>query len=157
MADTKKWPGKTIRGFGIAGLVYVTIGLAITIPDMLSFHSTFPYDRQAPYLAQAYFVMSSINLAFELALGILSVCLIKRNVESIAFCNVLFALQILYMFAPGMLWGHPTIGMSVAGATGIANVGLAAQDFTGYPLIALIALNIAKAHYGPVNTSAIAA
>lgn len=147
MNDTRKWPGGMLIGFGVANVAFAVAGLALTVPVMLSFHRTFGPSANEPYFSQAFFIMSSANVIFNALLGLAGVYLIRRTLKAVMFCNFLFPLEIVYFISLGAFWLDPRIGMSVGAATGIANMGISLQIITGYPIIALIGLNIAKAKY----------
>lgn len=151
MNDTKKWPGGMLVGFGVANVAYAVTGLALSISGMLSFHRTFGPNLNAPYFSQAFFVMSWVNVIFNALLGLAGVYLIKRRLGAVTFSNTLFPLEILYFISLGPLWLNPRIGWSVGAASGIGNMGLSVQMITGYPIIALIGLNIARAKYKTMN------
>ena len=152
MNNTRKWPGGMLVGFGVANVAFAVAGLALTIPVILSFHRTFGPSPNEPYFSQAFFVMSSVNVIFDALLGLAGVYLIRRRLRAVTFSNILFPLEIVYFISLGALWLSPSIGISVGAATGIANMGLSLQMMTGYPIIALIGLNIARAKYRRTNS-----
>jgi hypothetical protein len=63
-------------------------------------------------------------------------------------CNILFPTEILYFSFPVLLWNffgvRGSIAQAVVVAYGVGNMGIGAQIFTGYPVIALVALNLAR-------------
>lgn len=60
-------------------------------------------------------------------------------------CNILFAFELLYLFAQAFLALvlPASLRSSIAGASGIGGLGLTPQFVTAYPVVALIALNLA--------------
>lgn len=142
MTSTKKWPGNVMVGFGFANIAYAVAGLALQLPVMFSFHSKFAPDPSKPYFFQAFYIMSSVEMIFCIALGIIGVFLTMRNLKAVLWCDALFVLEVLFFVATAMLWIHPTLGMSVGAATGIGGMGLVLQIITGYPVIAGIALTV---------------
>lgn len=54
--------------------------------------------------------------------------------------------EIVYFFSLGMLWLAPSMGMSVAAATGVANGGLMAQFLILFPLWAPLLAFWARRH-----------
>ena len=154
MNSGRRWPGGVLVGFGIANMLYALVGLYCAIPGLLVFYTRLEPDPQAPYIAQAFLTMTSINIVFLVCLVVTGLYLIRRTFRVILFCNVLFALEIVYFFGISMLWLHPHLGPSIGAATGIGNMGIALQIMTGYPIIALIVLNIAGARHRTVGGSA---
>ena len=87
---------------------------------------------------------------------------LKRS--GLLLCNLLFGFELLYFLGQAFLAlafiGSSNqvlkgLGSSIAGATGIGGLGLALQDITAYPIIALIALNVAYHKLRKIETSAV--
>ena len=154
MNSGRKWPGYVLIAFGIANMLYALGGLCFALPVMFWFHTTFEPDPELPYFAQAFFTMASINIFFLVCLIVTGFYLIRKTFKVILFCNILFALELIYFLSIGFFcWPNPRFGMSIAAATGIGNMGIAWQIMTGYPIIGLIVLNIARAKHRTVDRS----
>jgi hypothetical protein len=141
-----KWPVVTFRVFGVANLLLAGICACFTFIEVISVaasNSRNPSDL--PYFLQAFIAMVAINLTFEIMLAVAGIRLWQTRREGLTICNVLFPLELAYFLIVAFLWsvGSPKgLNISVGGATGIANVPLVVQWITGYPIIALVVLNI---------------
>jgi hypothetical protein len=94
--------------------------------------------------------MSVVNLVFILALALSGFLLLRTGVRAIIFANFVFGGEIVYFVAS--LWpSRGALGRSITEAYGIGNVGLIAQLVVGYPVIALIALNVARRSSKGIN------
>lgn len=150
----RNWnPTVVIRAFAILnvalcafGLWAATYGLARTASSVRAH-----YDPSQPYLLQVFYVDSAVDFIC-LVFGLISaVPLWQRKRGGLILCNLLFGFELLYLLAEGFLSlagnsSHQILGdlaWSVAGAAGIGGLGLALQYVTAYPIIALIALNMA--------------
>jgi hypothetical protein len=68
-------------------------------------------------------------------------------------CNILFVAEIVY-FVCISLWSNS----SIAAATGVGNLGITVNLLTGYPIVALIGLNLENRRlrqFAPTETVAI--
>ncbi len=145
------WPRRTIRSFGVANVVFGLVGLAAIVASV-ALRATRTVSRcEAPYVAQAYYVATAINLICVLALLYAGVCLWQVQRRGVIISNALFVFEIVYFvgsswigLALAMAGGKAaTIGHSMSAVGGTGNMGTAPQIITGYPAIALIVLNIA--------------
>ena len=110
------------------------------------------YDPGQPYLLQMFYLFNALDFIC-LVFGLVSaVPLWRLKRRGLLLCNLLFGFELLYSLANAFLQlaflGSSSqvlkgIAMSMAGATGIGGLGLALQYVTAYPVIALIALNVA--------------
>jgi len=147
----RPWAARTIRAFAIVNVLLVMYGLYLLVGTVLRHYGLPPYPGAPAYYHQAFYGRSIINLLFLLALLAGSRFLWRLKRAGLVICTVVFALEILYFVGEAVLaiilW---TVGGKAAlfdlalGATaGTGNMGIAPQLLTGYPIIALIALNIA--------------
>ena len=110
------------------------------------------YHPGQPYLLQMFYLFNALDFIC-LVIGLVSAVPLWRLKRSGLFsCNLLFGFELLYFFVIAFLqltFGGSSnqvlkgMAMSMAGATGIGGLGLALQYVTAYPVIALIALNVA--------------
>jgi len=110
------------------------------------------YDPGEPYLLQMFYLFNALDFIC-LVIGLVSAFPLWRlRRAGLLLCNLLFGFELLYFFANAFLQLAflssssqvlKGIAMSMAGATGIGGLGLALQYVTAYPVIALIALNVA--------------
>jgi hypothetical protein len=151
----RKWnPRAVIRVFAILnvalcafGLWAMTYGFARTASQVGA-----QYDPSEPYVLQVFYVDNAVDFIC-LVFGLVSALPLWRlRRGGLILCNLLFGFELLFLFtgaflAMGMNSSHQVIGdlaWSVAGAAGIGHLGMTIQDVTLYPIIALIALNMAS-------------
>ena len=132
----------TILIFGVLNLVFAAVGLYMSVETFA--HPGHLSDSQtSPFLVEAFYGMSALNLAFVLALAVSGFLLLRTGARAITFVNVVFVGEMVYFIAS--LWPvRGPLGRSMWQAYGIANVATTPQLIVGYPLIALIALNVAR-------------
>ena len=119
-----------LRFFGVCNILFALIGIAFNVYSFFQ-SSEPPLDNKT---STAYFVMSYICIAFYILLAIAGVQLIRLRYIWAYYTPIIFAAEILYFMVIVGLWGHPTWGDSIGGATGIANGGLSIQYLTLYPI-----------------------
>lgn len=158
----RNWNARVIRGFAILNVGLCLFGLWALI---YGFHETtklnFP---NQPYLPQVFYLFETIEFMC-LIFGLVSAVPLWRLKRSgLLLCNLLFGFELLYVLGQAFLAlafiGSSNqvlrgLGSSIAGATGIGGLGLALQDITAYPIIALIALNVAYHKLRKIETSAV--
>jgi hypothetical protein len=87
-----------------------------------------------PYFYHAFFTMSAICIFCYVVLLVCAVDLVRSRLRWSRLVTLILILEVGYFFAVGSLWLEPTIGHSVAAATGVANGGLMAQFIILLPL-----------------------
>lgn len=121
------------------------LGLLYNCSSLTSaFSGTFGSADEQPVFYLAFYAMSAVCIVFYLCLIGFSIDLIRGNFRTFVPFIVVLLLEVAYFFSISALWMHPTIGGSVAGATGVANGGLMPQFFILLPLWAPIVLCLAK-------------
>lgn len=149
----RDWGRILIRSFGIANWFYGLTGTYFLVDGLRRVHQFGLGPR--PYEAKAYYFLVTINAVFLVAIFLTGYWLVLIRRRGAVFSNYLFSTEILFFvlyslveFKLGMS-GNTTaasVGMSLAAVWGIGNMGTSLQLLTGYPLIALIALNLARRH-----------
>ncbi len=142
-----KWPSLVFRVFGAASVLFAISGALATVCDVTFFgmHWMGRYSA-APYMLSAFWAMIAMNLVFEICLAIAGIWLWQLRTQGLTICNVLFPAEILYFLVisvprfPGVTEG---LRLSITSAANFANAGSVLQWVTGFPLIALVALNVA--------------
>jgi len=147
----RPWAARTIRAFAIVNVLLVMFGLYLLVGTVLRHHGLPPNPTAPAYYSQAFYGKSIVNLLFLIALvaGSRFVWRLKR--QGLWICNIAFTGEIIYFvvdvafslfsqFAGGEI---ALIGLSMGAAGGTGDMGIGPQLLTGYPIIALIALNIA--------------
>jgi hypothetical protein len=147
----RSWATTTIRAFTIANVILASCGLYFLVGTVLRNYLVAPLPNNPAYYAQAFYGRSIINLLFLVALLAASGSLWRFQRRGLLICNAVFIIEIVYFIggeaielALGLAGGKArVIALSMGAAGGTGNMGIALQTLTGYPLIALIALNIA--------------
>lgn len=146
------WTRRIIRAIGIANLLFVIFGgyFAVTgAPHILPRLHDSPVE---PRVREAYCVMTLVDLCCLVALTVGGVYLVRLKRLGLRICNFGFAAEIIWFLgtswialALGLLGGRwEPLGRSIAAAGGIGGLGTAPQIITGYPVLALIFLNLAR-------------
>jgi hypothetical protein len=157
----KSWPAATIRAFAILNLLMGLEGLAALLDSVITRLTCDPWPQDPPYLAQAYYMRSAINLVFVILTIVSGVYLWRLRRRGWTMCKVLFIGQIAYFFIDWfdflLSWVMGEQGALLSRAFGASggtgNMGTAIQTITAYPVIALIGLMIAYGRLGHARTS----
>jgi hypothetical protein len=88
----------------------------------------------------AFYTMSAICVVCYLLLLACGIALLRSRVRWSQLLTGVLIFEVVYVFVVAALWMAPTIGRSVAAATGLANGGLMAQFIILFPLWAPLAL-----------------
>ncbi len=147
--EAAKWPSLVFRAFGAASVLLASFGAVFTIFDVITYGmGELKSDSADPYLLQVFWTMIAINLVFEIALAIAGIRLWQLRKQGLTICNALFLAEILYFLLalsmpqfPGVSGG---LRLSITFAGYLANSGSVLQWITGFPLIALVALNLVR-------------
>ena len=148
MAD---WGRTLIRSFGIANCLFGLSGTYLLVDGLRRANHFGPH----PYEAKAYYFYVAINALFLLAILLSGYWLILIRRRGAVFSNYVFSMEILFWVLSSLvplklaMSGNATavsVGMSFAAVGGIGNMGTALQFLTAYPLVALVALNLARIH-----------
>ena len=90
--------------------------------------------RGLSYFYPAFYTMSAVCVVCYVLLLACSTALLRSRVRWSGLLTGVLVFEVVYFFAVAALWMVPTIGQSVAGATGVANGGLMAQFIILFPL-----------------------
>jgi hypothetical protein len=147
------WARATLRVFGalhltmtVLGLGMIVLTLATGLPGQLRLASTPPY-----FLA--FFLAGTVVSLFCLVLlGAAGAALVRCDPRGVRRSNVALVLEVIWVLVSGLagslliMAGEPwkSVGASEIVASGTGDSGLAIQVLTGYPLIALTAINLAS-------------
>ncbi len=147
----KNSAGKFVRVFGLLHAVYAVAGLTFAL-DSLHRYSRRPIRTDELYFEpHAFYVSVVLNLFFISLLAISGIFLWRMDRRGVRLSNWLFSLEVIYWVAGAGLTlllslSHKPVmnvlGKSIAAVEGIGNMGIAPQILTGYPIIALVALNL---------------
>lgn len=146
----RNWNARVIRGFAILNVGLCLFGLWALIYGFVTIR-TLNISGQ-PYLPQMFYLYTILDFTC-LVFGLVSaVPLWRLGGSGLLLCNLLFGFELLYWtvdmalainFIDSSNQVLRGVASSMAGATGIGGLGLALQYVTAYPVIALIALNVA--------------
>ena len=147
----RDWGRILIRSFGIANWFYGLTGSYFLVDGLWRANHFGPY----PYEARAYYFLVIINALFLLAIFLTGYWLILIRRRGVVLSNYVFSMEILFFLLSSLVSLHlgmssnprtVSVGMSLGAVAGIGNMGTAPQSITAYPLIALVALNLARRH-----------
>jgi len=147
----RDWGRILIRSFGICNWFFGLTGAYFLIDGLRRVH----HFGARPYEAKAYYSLVAINALFLVAIFTTGYWLILFRRRGVVFSNYVFSMEILFWVLDSLVTlklvmsGNATavsIGMSLGAVEGIGNMGTSLQILTAYPLIALIALNLARRH-----------
>jgi hypothetical protein len=147
----RDWGRLLIRSFGIANWFYGLTGSYFLVDGLWRANHFGPY----PYEARAYYFLVTINALFLLTIFLTGYWLILIRRRGVVLSNYVFSTEILFFVLSSLaslklvMSGNATavsVGMSLGAVEGIGNMGTSLQLLTGYPLIALITLNVARRH-----------
>lgn len=114
-------------GTALLGLSYNAMSVSSALSGVFDSDDT-------PYFNEAFFLMSAICVSCQITLLVCGIDLVRSKLRWSRLVTLLLFFELGYVFAVGTLWLEPTIGRSVAAATGVANGGLMFQFFVLLPL-----------------------
>ena len=147
MMTAVDWPSVTYRTVAIANFLMAAAGAFFLAQSILVVPARLGNDPTQPHFIAAFWTMVIINMSFLALLIFGSIRLFQLRTIGITICNIVFSAEIIYFFVVlGLLWSvsSTAISMSVAGATGVGNMGIGPQLPCAYPLIALGCLYLAR-------------
>jgi hypothetical protein len=154
------WRAFVLRAVAIVNAIFVSLGSNFLVHALSRrVHGRNPHFVSMRYYREVFYAMSAVNFLFLLGLLVASVFLWGLSRRGWVLCNIVFGAEILYFllcvsfttisFAlPGNL---PAIGLAMGAAGGTGDMGINAQIITGYPLIALIVMNVTCLTKGGVD------
>ena len=146
----RDWGRTLVRSFSIANWFYGLTGAYFWVEGLRLNHL-----KPNPYEAKAYYFYVSVNGLFLFAILLTGYWLILIRRGGVILSNYVFSMEILFFVLSSLIAlrlamsSNPraaSIGMSLAAVAGIGSMGTALQFLTAYPLIALVALNLARRH-----------
>lgn len=143
-----RWPSFVFRGFGIANFVFASLGLLFLAISVFAIRERGAgIGSQYPYFLLAFWTMTTVNLVLLTLFIFGGIRLIQLRTLGVGVCNAVFAAEIAYFMTLGILCratSPSSVSLSIAAATGVGSMGLSPQLICGYPLVALIFLNLAR-------------
>ena len=138
------WRVLIYRLFGVLNLLFAAIGAFFEASSITAVRAgVLANTSDAPYFLAFFWIMFALNFCFFGLLALGGVYLLRLKNWGVTISNIVMTAEIVYFPLIGVAWSSfsKTMSMSVAGATGIANVGIGFQLITAYPLFALGCLN----------------
>lgn len=123
--------GVVTLGAAFLGLCYNAISSSVVLSGALE---TPQHRQDLPYFYPAFYVMSGICVTCYIVLLICAVDFVMSRLRYLRLFALVLLFEVLYTFSIGGLWLDPTIGLSVAAATGIANGGMMLQFLCLLPI-----------------------
>jgi hypothetical protein len=158
----KTWPKATIRAIAVANAVLGAAGLFLQADAAIRFSQRNQFSSSVPYLSYMFWVTASVSFALASIALISSFFLWRIDHRALRLCNWLFGAELVYWVGNGLLevmlatskseWAHH-FAMSMAGAGGIGNMGMAPQFLSLYPAWAIVILNFAYRRMDKVDPS----
>jgi hypothetical protein len=156
-AAVRDWGRRLIRSFGIANWFYALTGAYFLVDGLWrAHHSGFlGHSGRFPYEAKQYYFLVAINATFIFSIIIVGYWLFLIRKQGVVFSNYLFSVEIIFWVLNAIaslklsMFGNAAtaaFGMSLGAVQGIGNMGTNLQFVTAYPVIALVALNLASRH-----------
>jgi hypothetical protein len=147
----------TLRVVGFLDIAFALLGVfliahsALHMGRIAILHPDHLASSQAPYVVQVYCVDMLVNLLCVIFLILTGLSVIALQRRGWWMSNTVFTFEIavflLQVLGTMLLWQRggtaEQIGHSVGAAAGIGGLGTSFQIITGYPIIALVATNLA--------------
>lgn len=144
-----RWVIRTIGAISIALSTLGAYWLMTTAYNVLGRPCRLP---DQPYFREVFGVMNSINAVLLVLMILTCIGLLRVRPSAIRAYTWLNVAICVYFFGVATLWWIPgPLGMSIAGATGVGNMGIAPLILMPYPkvpfvslLLAVVLANVAK-------------
>lgn len=149
----KRWPEIAIRVFGALQWFLCAAGLLLLFPALWEFTIHPDPIGLSPYYDKVFLVRSAINLIFVISLVWAGYFLLKLDRRGITATNWIFLAEFAYFFlssAVGLAFSLSSekelelVGNALAATAGTGDMGIAPHFVTGYSILALIVLNLAR-------------
>jgi hypothetical protein len=90
---------------------------------------------EAPFFRQVFFAMNAIDAVVLIAMILTVIGLVLLKPRAMKVYTWLYTALVVYAFAPGMLWTLSPVGMSIAAASGVGDIGLGPLLFYPFPFV----------------------
>jgi len=145
-----RWMSALFRTIGLVNLVLAAAGLYFLLDSVVSWLANPNRNPSEPYFYHAFYAMAVINLGLITLLSLTSFDLLRLSLSAVKRYTWFVLAVVGYNLLGALCWVIPGgFGMSVAGATGVGNMGIAPFEFAlfyvpeGYPVLSLVALRLA--------------
>lgn len=143
-----KWPKRVLKTLGVLHVFFAVYGLYLLVATV-GFRVSWPdvmkrTGEALPYDTEAFILRTMINLVFLGAIAIAGLQLLRSRLSGTTISNVLFVAMLVYFLFPFWDLFGPGFSRSMGATAGTGNMGIAPQLITGYPILALVLLNLAS-------------
>jgi hypothetical protein len=90
---------------------------------------------EAPFFRQVFFAMNAIDAVVLITMILTAIGLVLLKPTAMKVYTWLYMALVVYAFAPGMLWTLSPVGMSIAAASGVGDIGLGPLLFYPFPFV----------------------
>jgi hypothetical protein len=155
------WVQRIIRAIGVVNILFAAIGGCLAAFELVMGGFVGVQNSPTePYVRQVYFIFTFMDAACLVMLVIGSAYLLRLKRLGLRICNWVFATEIARFFASSLIppalfmSGRTLLAGSIAAAGGIGSAAIVLQIITGYPVLALIVLNLSRRGFsnGAVHT-----
>jgi hypothetical protein len=145
------WPRFVIRTFAVLNMCFGLSGLLVLVVyQYVPLEVMNPWDQHPPYFVKAYYFQVAINLVFVLTAIWSAFPLWRLRQLGKTICNILFCGEIGYFWVGASAFAisallnikPSVVSEFILGSAGPGNTGIGLQLVCGYPLIALVGINI---------------
>ena len=137
-----RWAHILLRAVGIVAILLAAGGVLYTATSLYTVASggidELAIEARTPYVHSAFYAMATICLFFYAVVLVCGVQFIRLRSSLWWLFTAVLVAEVVFYFLVGWLWSHPTLGDSIAGASGISSGGLVYQFLLLFPLWAPI-------------------
>jgi hypothetical protein len=131
------WVSRLLRALGVAAVILAMGGFIYTGTSIFWVAAgtvdQLAVEHNATHVHASFYTMASICLLFYSVILVCGVQFFRLRGGLWWLFALVLLLEVALQFVVGRLWLHPTLGQSVAAATGIALGGLSFQFLLGFP------------------------
>ena len=149
----RDWQKFVVRLFGLLDFLYGAAGAYFVLDGLVRVRQNVQHLAKFRYEPIAFDVELAINALLLAGLILAAYWLVRLDRRGTVLSNYVFSLEILFWVAIAVVdlplaMSHTRtaeeISKSMGAVAGIANMGTALQILTGYPIIGLVVLNVAR-------------
>jgi hypothetical protein len=137
-----KWTSLVFRGFGIANFILACAGLRLLGSSVFAIREKVVGNTsEHPYFLPVFWTMTTVNLVLLTLLIFSGIRLLQLRTLGVVVSNAVFVAEITYFIVFSLL---SPVSTSIAAGFAVGSMGLSPQLICGYPLFALVFLNLAR-------------
>ena len=127
-------PKVTLRVVGVVSIALALLGFFYNGTTITADFSQLQNEHDIPFFYPAFYVMSAVCLTCFVLLLVFGIKFFQLKPQAVPLFVLLLVFEVLYFLAIGPMWLLPSIGGSIAAASGVANGGLMFQAFILFPI-----------------------